>query len=197
MIACLDGRLRIKELDQVVVDVGGVGYQVLVSTQTLAELPAEDEQVFILCHTHVREDALQLFGFASAEERSLFHLLVGVSGVGPKLALTILSGLSVTQLVEAISAADHKRLQGIPGIGKRTAERLVVDLRDRVASLAATVRAGDGGGAGPTHDDDVIEALTNLGYKRAVAERALGQVQDRTLPPEQLLRSTLALISDL
>lgn len=197
MIACLEGKLRIKDLDQVVIDVGGVGYQVLVSMQTLAELPPEGEAVFILCHTHVREDALQLYGFSVAEERKLFHLLIGVSGIGPKLALTILSGLPLAQLVEAIAAGDHKRLQGVPGVGKRTAERLVVDLRDRIGGLASSLGAGEGaGGVAADVVSEVVDALTNLGYKRDRAERAVAQLEERALPAEQLLRSALALMAE-
>lgn len=202
MIASLAGTLQQKSLGGVVVEVGGVGYQVMVSSQTIADLPQEGEQVRLLCHTHVREDALQLFGFAEQLERRAFELLIAVSGVGPKLALTILSGMPLSDLIEAMASADHRRLQTIPGVGKRTAERLVVELKDRFGKLAA----GDGkqtAGRRVGPGDEVMEALVGLGYKRGLAEKAVQQVEQRyarsdaTLEAERLLRESLGVISEL
>lgn len=204
MIASLSGILQEKALDRVVVDVGGVGYELHLSTQTLADLPARGEEVRLLCHTHVREDALQLFGFASMKERQAFELLIAVAGVGPRLALTILSGMDVDSLGRAITEGDHKRLQGIPGVGKKMAERLVVELRERfgrVVAAAAAVTDGPRVAIGPL-DAEVVTALVNLGYKRAVAEGAVGQVTKsadegggQRLSPEELLRASLSVIA--
>jgi holliday junction DNA helicase RuvA len=196
MIATLRGTLQQRGLDRVVVDVNGVGYLVHVSSQTLATLPAVGEQVQLLCHTHVREDALQIFGFAGAAEQQAFELLIAVSGIGPKLALTTLSGMPVRELVEAIAAEDHRRLQTIPGIGKKTAERMVVELKERCAALAGELAPVDPGKSLtaplPT---EVVEALVNLGYRRQAAqravERALEQAGQPPPPPEQLLRAAL------
>ncbi|MCC6746445.1 MAG: Holliday junction branch migration protein RuvA [Deltaproteobacteria bacterium] len=198
MIAALTGILAHKGFDRVVVDVGGVGYLVNVSLQTLAELPPQGEKLSILCHTHVREDALQLFGFLQEQERQAFELLIGISGVGPKLALSILSGMPVGQLLVAIAESNHGRLQGIPGVGKKTAERLVMELKDRCAQLAmaqpVSARPEDPRGT------EVVEALVGLGYKRPLAERAVQKVlktEGAAPPPEQLLRHALSAIGEL
>ena len=204
MIASLRGFLQFKALDHVVLEANGVGYQLWVSMQTLADLPAEGAEAFLFCHTHVREDVLQLFGFASIAEREAFGLLNSVSGIGPKLALTVLSGLTVPHLIEAITAGDHRRLQSVPGIGKRTAERLVVELKDRMARMGmgsgAAGRPGPAAAAGPS-TEDIVDALVNLGYKRSGAERAVGAVAEahtgQALAAEQLLRLALVAISEL
>lgn len=198
MIACLRGKLQEKGLQSVVVDVGGVGYLVSVSLQTLAGLPAEGEQVILRCHTHVREDALQLFGFGEAAEQQAFGLLITVSGIGPKLALTILSGMSVRDLLRAIAGGDHKRLQTIPGVGKKTAERIVVDLKDRCGKLEPAAPAG---AARPGGAAEVVEALANLGYKKSQAERAVERVLKRdgagSMTAEDLLRAALVAVQEL
>ena len=147
MIAALKGVVAEKNLQRVVVDVGGVGYLVNVSMQTLADLPAVGEPVQLRCHTHVREDALQIFGFTRALEQQAFELLILVSGIGPKLALTALSGMPVERLLGAIAHADHAALQRIPGVGKKTAERVVVELRERCAKLKPSGAARAGGGS--------------------------------------------------
>ncbi|MCA9664982.1 MAG: Holliday junction branch migration protein RuvA [Myxococcales bacterium] len=205
MIAALRGKLARKEIDRVVVDVGGVGYLVHVSLQSMAELPAAGAEVSLFCHTHVREDALALYGFIDESERQAFELLKGVSGVGPKLAMTVLSGLPVRDLAAAITGAEIKRLTSIPGIGKKSAERLVVELRDRFAAVA--VAAGVGERDAPRGDappEELVAALVNLGYKRPLAERAMKQVIDEQSasgsaapPPEQQLRRALAVIQEL
>lgn len=200
MIAALTGKLSVKELDHIIVDVQGVGYWVSVSMQTLAELPNEGENVHLRCYTHVREDALALYGFLDDRERQAFIALISVSGIGPKLALTVLSGLPVDSLFDAIASADHKRLQAVPGIGKRTAERLVVELKDRMKSLNL-VKGEKRATSSDTHQD-IIAALTNLGYRQGHAEKALKRVLEGTedssgFSAEELLRKTLSMISEV
>ena len=196
MIASLSGTLAHKGLDRVVVDVQGVGYLVFVSLQTLGDLPAEGNPVSLLCHTHVREEALQLFGFSQQREREVFESLTSVSGVGPKLAVTILSGMPVSDLVAAIASADHKRLQKIPGVGKKTAERLVVELKERFAEMGTREAAAETGGHAFDH---LVDALVGLGYKRAQAERSVERVSkgSTTARPEELLRRALASMQEL
>jgi holliday junction DNA helicase RuvA len=176
MIAKLSGTLADKGLDAVVVDVGGVGYLVSVSLQTLQALPPQGQPVALLTYLQVREDALQLFGFATAEERHAFELCISVSGVGPKLALATLSGLEPDALAEAITRGDVARLQRIPGIGKKTAERLVMELRDKFGPARGSGRGAAAGAiratglAGPA--GDVAAALQRLGYRPQDAEKA-------------------------
>ncbi len=205
MIGSLRGALAEKELatGAVRVEVGGVGYRVHVSAQTLAALPEAGEAVFLLCHTHVREDALQLFGFLARPELELFELLIGVSGIGPKLALTALSGLPVAELTRAIVGADLRRLQSIPGIGKKTAERIVLELKDRCAGLLSELPSGAAPAAPPTarQAGEVVTALVNLGYKRAQAEKAVARALEANASLasdlERLLREALTLIRDV
>jgi len=171
VIAQLEGTLVEKAPDAIVVDVHGVGYELRVPLSTFFALPDEGKVVRLRVHTHVREDAFWLFGFATDLERALFRLLLGASGVGPKLALAILSGLSVERLVAALRAGDLPALVGIPGVGKKTAERMVVELRDRVGALELAPEP-----AGPARDDvsaSAESALVNLGYPRAHAEKAV------------------------
>ena len=171
MIAHLAGTLLERRAESVVVDVNGVGYLVHLSLQSIATLPAEGGHVQLRTYTHVREDALQLFGFATADEEQLFQLLIGVSGVGPRLASTILSGMPAAELSRAIVGSELARLTKIGGVGKKTAERLVVELKDKLVKLGLTGRASSEpsqvarGGA-------LLSALLNLGYKQNVAERA-------------------------
>lgn len=169
MIAHLAGVVFDKRPDGAIIDVHGVGYRVLVSQQSAAALPALGAAVSLRIYTHVREDALQLYGFATAAEESLFEHLISVSGVGPKLALTILSGMPAEELAASVASADAARLTKISGVGKKTAERLIVELKDKV-------RAGFGARAGVSaraaSDDDLVSALVNLGYRPLEAERA-------------------------
>jgi Holliday junction DNA helicase RuvA len=203
MIGSLTGKIQHKSIDQVIVDVGGVGYLVAVSLQTLADLPGEGSDVVLLCHTHVREDALQLYGFLQDTERVAFELLKSVSGVGPKLAMTILSGMPVAQLASAVAEGNLRRLTSIPGVGKKTAERLVLELKERFATLARTAAGSVEGAADlpAAQHEPLVEALVGLGYKRPLAERVVSQVvQDGDVagvPPEQLLRRSLAAIQEL
>lgn len=191
MIARLRGWLRECSPEEVVVDVGGVGYQLFVSAQTLATLPAEGEEVELLTVTHLREDALQLFGFAEAAERRLFQMLQSVSGIGPRLALGILSGMPVGELREAIRRRDLVRLTRIPGVGKKIAERLSVELADKLLALPEE-RA-------PRHEaplGDVgmraVSALINLQFRPAEAERAVeGALAAGLTTLEEVVREAL------
>ncbi len=173
MIAHLSGTLATKSPEAIVIDVNGVGYLVLVSLHSFYRLPEPGDRVRLLIYTHVREDALQLFGFFEPEERELFLMLMSVAGIGPKLALNILSGLPAHELEEALDAGDLVRLVSIPGVGKKTAERLVLELREKVRALRA--RAGAAAARGPAAglDAEAVSALVNLGYRRPEAERAV------------------------
>jgi Holliday junction DNA helicase RuvA len=171
MIARLTGRLALKSPETLIVDVHGVGYRVLVSLTAFGVLPAEGAEVTLGIHTHLRENALELFGFASAAEQALFGALITVSGIGPRMALNILSGLPAEQLSEALASGNVARLVAIPGIGKRTAERLVVELQDRVKKLVLAP-SGDQVTA-ETSDAEAVSALVNLGYRAPDAERAV------------------------
>jgi Holliday junction DNA helicase RuvA len=175
MIAHLRGTLFEKHPNQVIVEAAGVGYDVTIPISTYSKLPDAGGAVALRIHTHVREDAISLFGFLTAEEKGLFEKLISVSGIGPKLAITILSGLSAVDLIQAIRAAQVERLVRIPGIGKKTAERLVLELRDKLDA----VMLGKSATTGPVPstmeplDEDVLSALMNLGAQRAQAEMAV------------------------
>ncbi len=172
MIAQLAGALAYKSPEHLVVDVQGVGYQVFVSLNSFYRLPEPGDRVHLLIHTHVREDALQLYGFFDREEKDLFLLLTGVSGIGPRLAMNILSGTPTQELEDAIETGDLVRLVAIPGIGKKTAERLVVELRDKIKAVKGA-RASDGGRRATGLEAEAVSALVNLGYRRTEAEHAV------------------------
>ena len=175
MIAHLSGTLLDKQLQRLVVDVGGVGYDVQVPLSTFYAVGDVGSSVALRIHTHVREDTLQLFGFATPLEQSLFERLIAISGIGPRVALAVLSGIEPESLVRAIRDADLGRLTSIPGVGKKTAERLVVEMRDRLPKMAETLPAGAPSAADDVRSD-VLSALANLGYQRAAAERGLERV---------------------
>jgi Holliday junction DNA helicase RuvA len=196
MIGQLRGRLAEKRPNQVLVDVGGVGYVVLVPLSTFAALGELHTEVTLLIHTHVREDALALYGFVSSREKHLFELLLSASGVGPSLALKILSGMSVDELVPAIRGSDLGRLTKIPGVGRKTAERMVVELKDKLEAVvveverpAASTPAGE--------EADVVSALVNLGYEARVAEKAVEEARKEAGGAnfERLLRAALQALS--
>ena len=172
MIAQLAGALAHKSPEHIIVDVQGVGYQVFVSLNSFYRLPEPGERVDLLIHTHVREDALQLYGFIDRQEKDLFLLLVSVSGIGPRLALNILSGTPAQELQEALETGDLVRLVATPGIGKKTAERLIVELRDKVKLLKGAREGGDGRRATGV-EVEAVSALVNLGYRRNEADRAV------------------------
>jgi Holliday junction DNA helicase RuvA len=172
MIAQLAGALAHKSPEHIIVDVQGVGYQVFVSLNSFYRLPEPGNRVDLLIHTHVREDALQLYGFMDRQEKDLFQLLIGISGIGPRLGLNILSGMRADELQEALEAGDLARLVAIPGVGKKTAERLVLELRDKVKLLKGA-RDGSDGRRTTGVEAEAVSALVNLGYRRNEAERAV------------------------
>jgi Holliday junction DNA helicase RuvA len=194
VIAHLTGTLHEKQLQRLTVDVGGVGYDVMVPLSTMYAIGDPGSRVTLRIHTHVREDALQLFGFATTLEQTLFERLISISGIGPKVALAVLSGIEPAELTRAIRSSDYARLTRIPGVGKKTAERIVLELRDRMPD------AGAGEPASPSVGDDVrddlLSALTNLGYQRSSIEKTVDKVlaaaEDRSFEP--LLRATLKLL---
>jgi Holliday junction DNA helicase RuvA len=169
MIAHLRGRLFSKQPGQAIIEAAGVGYDVTISVPTFTALPSEGAEVSLYIHTQVREDILALFGFFEREEKRLFERLITVSGVGPKLAITILSGLNPERTVTAIRAQDHATLTRIPGVGKKLAERLVVELKDKLEDMAIAPTVASAGPAA----EDVLSALVNLGYQRPAAQKAI------------------------
>ena len=173
MIAQLRGRIVEKQPNRIVVDVNGVGYDVSVPLSTFYGLGEPDAEIALRIHTHVREDALLLYGFATRLEQELFERLISVSGIGPKLALAVLSGIEPADLITAIHHADLARLTAIPGVGKKTSERIVLELKDRLPKVDHT-SAPDGSSIQPSAlRDDVLSALMNLGYHRPLAEKAV------------------------
>jgi holliday junction DNA helicase RuvA len=172
LIAHLTGRLFEKHPNRIIIDVGGVGYEVFVPLSTFYGLGDTGSEVAVRVHTHVREDALALYGFASALELELFERLIGVGGIGPKLALAVLSGIEPLDLVRAIQRGDVARLTSIPGVGKKTSERMVLELKDRMPSAPVDEGAAVAA-AQPATRDDVLSALANLGYHRPLAEKAV------------------------
>ncbi len=195
MIAHLRGQLLSKHPNQAIVEAGGVGYDVTISVPTFSELPAVRSEVALYIHTHVREDALALYGFLKASEKLLFEKLITVSGIGPKLAITILSGMAADEMVGAIRGNDIAKLTRIPGIGKKTAERMVLELRDKLPeSGPATTPAVPSLNA---VEEDVLSALMNLGYQRPIAEKALSIAKRNagTSSFDALFREALAALS--
>src|SRR2546421_10710005 len=196
MIGQLRGRLADKRPNQVMIDVGGVGYLVAVPLSTYAALGELHTEVTLLIHTHVREDALALYGFLSSREKHFFELLLGASGVGPSLALKILSGMSVEELVPAIRTGDVGRLTKIPGVGRKTAERMVVELKDKLEAVAIeTAKPAASSPAGI--EADVVSALVNLGYDGRAAETAVSEAKREPGAAnfEKLLRGALQSLS--
>ena len=197
MIGFLSGKILEKDANIVIVDVGGVGYEVTIPLSTFYELGDVGSEISLRIFTHVREDALQLFGFKTVRERDLYLKLISVQGIGAKSGITMLSGMSADEIVTAIRTNNLARLTSIPGVGKKTAERLVVELRDKVADLSLSAASATTGGGISTAADNVFEdalsALVNLGYQRNAAEKALQEsAQAGTeLTVQKLLRSAL------
>lgn len=176
MIGRISGILAHKAPGEITVDVGGVGYQIFIPLSVFYRLPEPGEKVSLQIHTHLREDALQLFGFLEPEEKQVFLLLNSVAGIGPKLAVTILSGIPADDLARALKEGDQARLISIPGVGKKLAERMVVELRDKaVAMPAQTVGAANGSQT----MRDAVSALVNLGYRRADAEKSVREISQK------------------
>src|ERR671921_2025291 len=204
MIAHLSGTLLAKHATSVIVDVGGVGYEVTIPVTTFYDLGETNTPVRLQIYTHVREEALQLFGFKTARERELFTLLISVSGIGPKSAVAMLSGMNADEIITAIRQNNLARLTSIPGLGKKTAERLVIELRDKMTKLSSPALeeqlAAQTPGAAPSEDslrEDTLSALTNLGYQRAAAEKVVNQAMHEggELSVELLLRRSLKSLS--
>ena len=191
MIAHLRGRLLEKHPTHLILEAAGVGYEVAISVPSFSGLPSEGSEVSLYVHTHVREDVLALYGFVRREEKQLFERLIAVSGIGPKLAMTVLSGIAPDALVTALRGNDLTALTRIPGVGKKTAERMVLELRDKLEGLTAAPTPPPAS----RMEEDVISALVNLGYQRSAAEdatkRAVAKVGDNS-GFEKLFRETMA-----
>jgi Holliday junction DNA helicase RuvA len=199
MIAHLRGRLLAKTPNQATVECAGVGYDVTISVTTFSALPGEGAEAALHIHTHVREDQIALFGFSETQEKRLFEKLLTISGIGPKLAITVLSGIAADRLVTAIRSGDYATLTRIPGIGKKTAERVVLELKDKLDDLAAAIPITAAGGIhhGPA-GDDALSALVNLGYPRPVAQKAIETAMEKNPDAgkefETLFRAAMAAI---
>lgn len=191
MIGALRGTLHEKTPEYVIVDVGGVGYKVFLPLPAFYDIGERGDEVQLRIYTHVRDDALQLYGFNDLPQQRLFEHLISIAGIGPKLALTILSGMEVDVLTAAIADGDIARLSTTPGVGKKTAERMALELKDKVEDLAPAASAGSPRGV----RHDVLSALENLGYRPRDAGRALDKVQDPATGFEDLLRQTLRVLA--
>jgi len=204
MIAHLSGTLLAKHANTVILDVGGVGYEVTIPLSTFYDLEDAGANVALRIYTHVREDALQLFGFKTARERELFMRLISVSGIGPKLGVTMLSGMGADEIIASIRTNNLARLTSIPGVGRKTAERLVIELRDKIAALSSPALEEEFGakaGASPSTEDavrdDALSALLNLEYPKASAEKAITAAMQEggDLSVEIILRRALRLLA--
>src|SRR5205085_4162834 len=205
MIAHLSGTLLAKHATSVILDVGGVGYEVTIPVTTFYDLGDTGAPVRLRIYTHVREEALQLFGFRTERERELFTLLISVSGIGPKSAVAMLSGMSADEIVTAIRTNNYARLTSIPGVGRKTAERLVIELRDKMAALSSPalgeeIAVGVAAGAPQSEDalrEEALSALLNLGFQRMLAEKALTQAinEGGDMTVELILRRSLRTLS--
>jgi holliday junction DNA helicase RuvA len=195
MIAHLRGKLLAKHPSQAIVETAGVGYDVTISVPTFSDLPVIGAEVALHIHTHVREDLIALYGFLRPSEKLLFEKLITVSGIGPKLAITILSGMAADEMVSAIRGNDVARLTRIPGIGRKTAERMILELRDKLPETGPT--SGPAVPAMNATEEDVLSALVNLGYQRAAAEKALGVATKNGSAKsfDQMFRLTLSQLS--
>ncbi len=201
MIALISGKIVYKGISHLVVDAQGVGYRIFIPLTTFYELPEAGQLITLHVHTHVKQDAINLFGFYTIQERDLFQLMLSVSGIGPKMSMNILSGISVKELLLAISNGDVRKLISIPGLGKKTAERLILELKEKVLKkmMAETMPAVDKQERiNELIREDVLSALVNLGYKSNVALNALDkvlQISEKEISMEQLLKKTLKILS--
>jgi Holliday junction DNA helicase RuvA len=206
MIAHLSGTLLVKQATSVILDVSGVGYEVTIPLSTFYDLEDTGTAVALRIYTYVREDALQLYGFKTARERELFLRLISVSGIGPKLGITMLSGMSADEIIAAIRTNNLARLTSIPGVGKKTAERLVIELRDKIAALSSPALEEEfatrtGAGSAQANEDamrdDALSALINLGYQKAAAEKAITTAiqEGGDVSVEVILRRSLRLLA--
>ncbi|KFO68052.1 hypothetical protein ER57_06650 [Smithella sp. SCADC] len=201
MIALISGKIVYKGISHVIVDVQGVGYRVFIPLTTFYELPEAGQMITLHVHTNVKQDAINLFGFYTVQERDLFQLMISVSGIGPKMSMNILSGISAQELLRAISGGNLGKLVNIPGVGKKMAERLILELKEKVIKkmmLDEMPAADDQHQAGEIIMEDALSALVNLGYKNNVAKDALDKVlrsSDEELGMDQLLKKTLKILA--
>lgn len=202
MIAMISGKIVYKGISHVVIDAQGVGYRVFIPLTTFYVLPENGHDVTLHIHTHVKQDGINLFGFYTIQERDIFELMLTVSGIGPKMSINILSGISVSELLNAISKGDLKKLISIPGLGKKTAERLILELKEKVIKrmiIEETPEGTDGQREKDIIKEDALSALVNLGYKNNIAQDALDKVMNELttdLAMEQILKKTLKILSD-
>ena len=199
MIAHLKGTILEKHPNQVILEAFGVGYDVQIPVSTYTALPKQGEAASLRIHTHVREDAIQLFGFSTSEEKLVFERLISVSGIGPKLAVTVLSGLATAELVSAIRTGDVQRLVRIPGVGKKTAERMILELKDKLAAVELAGKDAAVGISAPALnplEQDVLSALLNLGCARPAAEQAIQKAKKQGVAEEfePFFRTALGLV---
>ena len=194
MIALLRGHLLIKTPQYTVIDVHGVGYKVFIPLSTFPKLPSHQEEVTLHTYTNVREDAIQLYGFLSREERDFFMMLLTISGIGPKMGLNIMSGPSLSDLMEIVDQGDVKRLSMIPGVGKKIAARIVLELKEKLIPVSSSAEKG---GADPKIEADALSALLNLGYTRAQAYEAITQAwkDNGKMPIEVIIREALKILA--
>jgi Holliday junction DNA helicase RuvA len=198
MIAYLRGNLLEKNANTVIIETGGVGYEVWIPLSTFYEIGDVGTEAELRIHTHVREDAIQLFGFRTEREKEVFLLLTSVQGIGPRSAIAMLSGMNTDEFAAAVRANDLGRLTAIPGIGRKTAERLVVELRDKLSNIGtAAAAAASGGAAAGSAFDDALSALINLGYQRSAAEKALDKAaaEGTEQSVQKLLRRSLQILA--
>jgi Holliday junction DNA helicase RuvA len=201
MIAQLSGTLIQKSVTQCVVDVHGAGYRVIVPLSTFYELPEAGRPVVLQIHTHVREDAISLYGFHTEEEREVFQLMISVSGIGPKLAVNVLSGISAGEWIRAVAVEDLKRLTGIPGVGRKTAERMILELKDKAVKLGSQTTPAVGVSevwTGEKMKADALSALVNLGYKGSSARDAVERIMKEAPEPlslDQILKEALRMMA--
>ncbi len=196
MIASIKGILSYKSISHIIVDVQGIGYRITVPLSTFYELPEIGQFVQLNIHTHVREDLINLFGFINQKEKEIFQLMVSISGIGPRLAINILSGISADDLTRALSAGNAGKLVSVPGVGKKTAERMIVELKDRVVKLSAVETVSEA--PDEPIKEDALSALINLGYKSTMAQKAVDEAfekcgEEATL--ELLLTESLKILS--
>jgi holliday junction DNA helicase RuvA len=197
MIALLTGKIACKSPEYIILDVNGVGYRVQIPFSTYYDLPDEGEEISLNIYTHVKEDAINLYGFRSPAEKDCFQMLISVSGIGPKMGKDILSNIQVADLARAVIQGDLARLSAIPGIGRKTAERLVLELRSKVLKLDTSQPAREGAGAAASSamTDDVASALINLGYKEGLVRKVLGEMAiPADAAMEDILKQALKLL---
>jgi Holliday junction DNA helicase RuvA len=195
MIGYLTGKIISKKPTRILLDVGGVGYLVNISISTFDKLPDNDETVSLHTYLNVREDVLDLYGFFTTAEKEMFELLISINGVGPKLAQSILSGIELDELIEALKTGDLGRIVAIPGIGRKTGERMIVELKDKIGTLNYDTYHVDD--KKYTVKSDAVTALTNLGYNRKVAEKTIRSIQesDSSIEIEELIKSALSILN--